>query len=146
MKDFAKSIVCNSVTEKEFNTEADLRRWCMDHNYTYTPVGGGYYRLENDKPGSNRPDLEAHVKAGNSRVGNADPRIASIKSKLPMLEKQNDVGGLKDVASFVEDSIKDLRKRLDQLEKDYNAAKNDYNDWLDLRSKVQASYQLASRK
>lgn len=70
MKDFAKSIVCNSVTEKEFNTEADLRRWCIEHQYAYTPTHGGYYRLEDDKPGRNRPDLYAHVKAGNSKVGN----------------------------------------------------------------------------
>ena len=84
MKDFAKSIVCNSVTEKEFNTEADLRRWCMDHNYTYTPVGGGYYRLEDDKPGSKRPDLEAHVKAGNSKCGNAYQYAGSIPiEKIP---------------------------------------------------------------
>lgn len=102
---------------------------------------GVYYVME-----TGEATAKGMKRVGNSKVGNADPRIASIKSKLPMLEKQNDVGGLKDVASFVEDSIKDLRKRLDQLEKDYNAAKNDYNDWLDLRSKVQASYQLASRK
>ena len=70
MKDFAKSIVCNSVTEKEFNTEADLRRWCIEHQYAYTPTHGGYYRLEDDKPGRNRPDLYAHVKAGNKKVGN----------------------------------------------------------------------------
>ena len=72
MKDFAKSIyVGNASGTKEFNTEADLRRWCIEHQYAYTPTHGGYYRLEDDKPGRNRPDLEAHVKAGNSKVGNA---------------------------------------------------------------------------
>lgn len=57
------------ITDKEFNSENDLRRWCIEHNYTYTPVGGGYYRLEDDS-GKNRRDLEAHVKAGNKKVGN----------------------------------------------------------------------------
>lgn len=58
------------ITDKEFNSENDLRRWCIDHGYTYTPVGGGYYRLENDKPGSSRPDLEAHVTGNGKTVGN----------------------------------------------------------------------------
>ena len=71
MKDFAKSIVVGNASGiKEFNTEADLRRWCIEHQYTYTPTHGGYYRLEDDKPGRNRPDLAAHVKAGNKKVGN----------------------------------------------------------------------------
>lgn len=71
MKDFAKSIhVGNASGIKEFNTEADLRRWCIEHQYTYTPTHGGYYRLEDDKPGRNRPDLAAHVKAGNKKVLN----------------------------------------------------------------------------
>ena len=92
MKDFAKSIVCNSVTEKEFNTEADLRRWCIDHNYTYTPVGGGYYRLEDDKPGSKRPDLEAHVKAGNKKVGNGISVPPATPSQKPGTKPQNKPG------------------------------------------------------
>lgn len=71
MKDFAKSIVVGNASGiKEFNTEADLRRWCIEHQYAYTPTHGGYYRLEDDKPGRNRPDLAAHVKAGNKKVGN----------------------------------------------------------------------------
>ena len=138
MKDFAKSIVCNT---KVGNKAADIT---TDGNTWFVTTSDG-----KKKEFTSEREAEEYVKkikTGNSEVGNADPRIASIKSKLPMLEKQNDVGGLKDVVSFVEDSIKDLRRRLDQLEKDYNAAKNDYNDWLDLRSKVQASYQLASRK
>ena len=59
------------ITDKEFNSENEMRRWCIEHNYTYTPVGGGYYRLEDDS-GKNRKDLEAHVNAGNKKVGNAD--------------------------------------------------------------------------
>lgn len=58
------------ITDKEFNSESEMRRWCIEHNYTYTPVGGGYYRLEDDS-GKNRNDLEAHVKAGN-KTGNED--------------------------------------------------------------------------
>lgn len=69
------------ITDKEFNSESDLRRWCMDHGYTYTPVGGGYYRLENDKPGSSRPDIEAHVKAGN-RIGNEKTGVEGFFKKL----------------------------------------------------------------
>jgi hypothetical protein len=63
--EFRNSKVGNASGTKEFNTEADLRRWCIEHQYTYTPTHGGYYRLEDDKPGRNRPDLEAHVKTGN---------------------------------------------------------------------------------
>lgn len=94
MLDFAKSIVCNTKSEvanvgnasgiKEFNTEADLRRWCIEHQYTYTPTHGGYYRLEDDKPGRNRSDLEAHVKAGNKKVGNSYQYAGSIPiEKIP---------------------------------------------------------------
>lgn len=106
MKDFAKSIrVGNASGIKEFNTEADLRRWCIEHQYAYTPTHGGYYRLEDDKPGRNRPDLYAHVKAGNSKVGNAtikfygetidltkesESYLKEILEELQMMHEQSD--------------------------------------------------------
>ena len=197
---FGNSKCGNSVTEKEFNTEADLRRWCMDHNYTYTPVGGGYYRLEDDKPGSKRPDLEAHVKTGNSKVGNAyqyagsipiekipdnwrpefpkagyvvyyapnkakwfateaeakkfaesqdkaqktgnskvgnaDPRIASLKQKLQALIKQDDTGALKDVLRLTEDTIKDLKARKEKLMKDVDEIEKDLIGWQDIKTEA----------
>lgn len=98
MKDFAKSIVCNTkaeaakvgnaVTDKEFKSEADLRRWCMEHNYTYTPVGGGYYRLEDDKPGSRRADIEAHV-TENKKTGNA-LKYTNLEEAKKMCRQIND--------------------------------------------------------
>ena len=106
MKDFAKSImVRNASGIKEFNTEADLRRWCIEHQYAYTPTHGGYYRLEDDKQGRNRPDLYAHVKAGNSKVGNATIKfygetidltkeseiyLKEILEELQMMHEQSD--------------------------------------------------------
>ena len=90
MKDFAKSIrVGNASGIKEFNTEADLRRWCIEHQYAYTPTHGGYYRLEDDKQGRNRPDLYAHVKAGNSKVGNGINVQPVTPSQKPWTKPQS---------------------------------------------------------
>lgn len=91
------------ITDKEFNSENEMRRWCIEHNYTYTPVGGGYYRLEDDS-GKNRNDLEAHVKAGN-KTGNektgAEEFFKQLSDDVKEREKKDDadiekVGNAKD--------------------------------------------------
>ena len=127
MKDFAKSIVCNSVTEKEFNTEADLRRWCIEHQYAYTPTHGGYYRLEDDKPGRNRPDLEAHVKAGNSKVGNADKYsgnyiIMSDAGDVWFRDEHEDVS-IKNIDSWAQKRIAEYQRSINEIQKGVQEAK-----------------------
>lgn len=193
MLDFAKSIMTGNASGiKEFNTEADLRRWCIEHQYAYTPTHGGYYRLEDDKPGRNRPDLEAHVKAGNkkvgnsskseiiekkkkegatlkvdngqklefsdgstfvktsfsddyreahnyvgnSAVGNADPRIASLKAKIKQAPYKDDKGSLKNVYSLAESMVKDLEGRKRQLLDEVHKIEIDLDGWLDLKSEL----------
>ena len=193
MLDFAKSImVGNASGIKEFNTEADLRRWCIEHQYAYTPTHGGYYRLEDDKPGRNRPDLAAHVKAGNkkvgnsskseiiekkkkegailkvdngqklefsdgstfvktsfsddyreahnyvgnSKVGNADPRIATFKAKIPGLIKQGDKGALKDIYRFADDMVKELSARKQKLYEEIRQIEKDEDGYIGIRSEI----------
>lgn len=123
---------------KEFKSESELRRWCMDHNYTYTPTHGGYYRLEDDEPGSNRPNIEAHVRqgqeTGNSKVGNADPRIASLKAKIK--QNKDDVGALKDVLSLAESMIKDLKARKEKLSDEIEKIDNDLLGWQEIKNEI----------
>lgn len=62
-------------SDKEFKSEQELRRWAIDHQYTYKPTHGGYYMLEDDS-GKGREPIEAHVsqpvvnKTGNKKTGN----------------------------------------------------------------------------
>ena len=63
-------------SDKEFKSEQELRRWAIDHQYTYKPTHGGYYMLEDDS-GKGREPIEAHVSqpvvnktAGNKKTGN----------------------------------------------------------------------------
>ena len=79
------------------------------------------------------------VKMGNSKVENADPRIASLKTKLQNLAKQGDEGAIKDVERFVEDMIKQLSARKEQLYKDINSIEEDRQGYLDLRGEVMSA-------
>lgn len=104
------------ITDKEFNSENEMRRWCIEHNYTYTPVGGGYYRLEDDS-GKNRKDLEAHVKAGN-KTGNEDKTGAEeffkqLSDDVKEREKKDDA----DIEKVGNLSKDELLKELDAEEK-----------------------------
>lgn len=145
MLDFAKSIMTGNASGiKEFNTEADLRRWCIEHQYAYTPTHGGYYRLEDDKPGRNRPDLEAHVKAGNKKVGNSSKSEIIEKKKKEGATLKVDNGQkleFSDGSTFVKTSFSDDYREAhnyvgnskvgnglsDSYEFLMSAGKNDYN-------------------
>lgn len=146
MLDFAKSImVGNASGTKEFNTEADLRRWCIEHQYTYTPTHGGYYRLEDDKPGRNRPDLEAHVKAGNSKVGNysADAFLSNAKSfakewsaKADGYAKAGDKQGLETLMRSAEAKYDEIKKYQDNAYQAYKDASSVADDYRALGNKI----------
>ena len=77
MKDWKFVKIGNSKVgnaDKEFKTEEELRQWCINHQYYYTPTHGGYYLLENDSPTKKQPVLSAHVSAvGNSGFDLREP-------------------------------------------------------------------------
>lgn len=73
---------------------------------------------------------------GNKKIGNTDPRIQAFKSKIPALEKQGDIGALKDIYSFVDDMIKSLQKKREELARDMAQIDKDIGSYIDLRSEL----------
>ena len=84
-------------------------------------------------------DTEEEAKKFAAKVGNADPRIASLKTKLQNLAKQGDEGAIKDVERFVDDMIKQLNKRKEDLYKEINLIEEDRQGYLDLRGDVMSA-------
>lgn len=149
MKDFAKSVRTNNVTiDPKDDTlrklEDELRGWLKtydskDPNVDKANVEKNIREIRAEIEKYKRKHNIWNTNAGNAKVGNLDPRISSIKSKLQNLAKQGDEGGIKDVEKFVEEMIKEINKRKDDLYAEINRAEENRQGWLDLRGDVMSA-------
>lgn len=127
-------------SDKEFKSEQELRRWAIDHQYTYKPTHGGYYMLEDDS-GKGREPIEAHVsqpvvnKTGNSLPHDyhnrypSDPIYADMKSSAQLESIKKEPWRVYDIMG-VGDSL--ARERVfEMIEEKYGIDYNDiYEAWM----------------
>jgi hypothetical protein len=149
MKDFAKSIVCNTKAEAEkvgnsYQYAGSIPIEKIPDNWRpefpkagyivyYAPNKAKWFATESEAKRFAESQDKAQ-KTGNSRVGNADPRIASLKAKIK--QNKDDVGALKDVLSLAESTIKDLKARKEKLYDEIEKIDNDLLGWQEIKNEI----------
>jgi len=142
MKDFAKSIrTGNETAEERLGLNPIIEGVTKDIIEIYKKNGKNRELtkkelIERHHLTEKQAEEALRKIVGNSKVGNADPRIQAFKSKIPALEKQGDIGALKDIYHFVDDMIKSLNKRKEELARELAKIDKDIGSYIDLRSEL----------
>lgn len=117
-------------SDKEFKSEQELRRWAIDHQYTYKPTHGGYYMLEDDS-GKGREPIEAHVsqpvvnKTGNESILTKDGLVNYPDKEIGEINiLKRELEGLMRMAE--KDKSTDYSKQIEALKKEISEKKNKY--------------------
>lgn len=117
-------------SDKEFKSEQELRRWAIDHQYTYKPTHGGYYMLEDDS-GKGREPIEAHVsqpvvnKTGNESILTKDGLVNYPDKEVGEINiLKRELEGLMRMAE--KDKSTDYSKQIESLKKEISEKKTKY--------------------
>lgn len=157
------------ISKKEFATEEEAKKFVENkktgnssHTKEEAKTKDEYFKIlkfyqtqgYKTKAGESNPNgsIKLHkgddsveiTLVGNQKVGNADPRIASLKAKIQ--QNKDDIGALKDVHYMAKDMENDLRKRRDNLEKELEEVRKDIEGWREVKDKAEVAWRVAESK